>query len=231
MNHEHYYHATDLPRFPEIGQGAPELWEKFLAWYGAVFAEGALTAREKALIALAVAHAVQCPYCIDAYTTAALEKGSNDGADDRGGARRRGDPRRRVAGARRADAEPSRAAGHVVSVLADAPEAAPSRSPSGAAQRRAPRAHRCCSAGFEEALDAAGPLPAARPPASKCCRSTSARSAIRPATTVTSTPAPTGPRSCRLRSSTRVSASSRRAASRRSTSPAARPSCTPTSVG
>ena len=30
-----------------------------------------------ALIALAVAHAVQCPYCIDAYTTACLEKGSN----------------------------------------------------------------------------------------------------------------------------------------------------------
>ena len=37
---------------------------------------GALTEREKALIALAVAHAVQCPYCIDAYTTASLEKGS-----------------------------------------------------------------------------------------------------------------------------------------------------------
>ena len=40
--------------------------------------KGALTAREKALIALAVAHAVQCPYCIDAYSTAALEQGSNE---------------------------------------------------------------------------------------------------------------------------------------------------------
>jgi 4-carboxymuconolactone decarboxylase len=39
--------------------------------------EGALTEREKALIALAVAHTVQCPYCIDAYTQASLEKGSN----------------------------------------------------------------------------------------------------------------------------------------------------------
>jgi 4-carboxymuconolactone decarboxylase len=29
------------------------------------------------LIALAVAHAVQCPYCIDAYTQTCLEKGSN----------------------------------------------------------------------------------------------------------------------------------------------------------
>jgi len=42
-----------------------------------VFAEGELTAREKALIALGVAHAVQCPYCIDAYTRSCLEKGSN----------------------------------------------------------------------------------------------------------------------------------------------------------
>jgi len=42
-----------------------------------VFEEGELSAREKALIALAVAHTVQCPYCIDAYTKACLEKGSN----------------------------------------------------------------------------------------------------------------------------------------------------------
>jgi alkylhydroperoxidase/carboxymuconolactone decarboxylase family protein len=78
MDHHHYYHATDLQRFAEIGAGAPALWEKFSAWYAAVFAEGALSAREKALIALAVAHAVQCPYCIDAYSTAALEQGSNE---------------------------------------------------------------------------------------------------------------------------------------------------------
>jgi len=36
-----------------------------------------LTEREKALIALAVAHTVQCPYCIDAYTTECLQKGSD----------------------------------------------------------------------------------------------------------------------------------------------------------
>lgn len=74
---EHYYDAKDLARFAEIGKQAPELAQKFFDYYGAVFAEGELTAREKALIALAVAHAVQCPYCIDAYTQACLEKGSN----------------------------------------------------------------------------------------------------------------------------------------------------------
>jgi len=72
-----YYHQEDLLRFAEVGNDAPELWRKFSEWYGAVFAEGALSEREKSLIALAVAHAVQCPYCIDAYTVASLEKGSN----------------------------------------------------------------------------------------------------------------------------------------------------------
>ena len=81
MNHptEHYYHCADLAKFGkgELGKDAPHLWKKFLDYYGAVFAEGALSEREKALIALAVAHSVQCPYCIDAYTQACLEKGSN----------------------------------------------------------------------------------------------------------------------------------------------------------
>ena len=73
-----YYHPPDLAKFADMGKDAPELWKKFLEWYGAVFAEGALSEREKALIALAVSHAVQCPYCIDAYTTASLEQGSNE---------------------------------------------------------------------------------------------------------------------------------------------------------
>ena len=72
-----YYKPEDLPRFEEIGKDAPELARKFFDYYNAVFAEGELTEREKALIALAVAHAVQCPYCIDAYTQACLEKGSD----------------------------------------------------------------------------------------------------------------------------------------------------------
>ena len=74
---ETYYDPTDLAKFPDIGKDAPDLAKKFFDYYGAVFAEGALTEREKSLIALAVAHTVQCPYCIDAYTNACLEKGSN----------------------------------------------------------------------------------------------------------------------------------------------------------
>ena len=73
----HYYQPGDLGRFSEIGQEAPQLAQKFFDWYGAVFEEGALTVREKSLIALGVAHAVQCAYCIDAYTSESLKNGAD----------------------------------------------------------------------------------------------------------------------------------------------------------
>ena len=72
---ETYYDPADLPKFSSMGEEAPELWDLFMAYYGKVFQDGALTAREKALIALAVAGAVECPYCIDSYTQSCLEKG------------------------------------------------------------------------------------------------------------------------------------------------------------
>jgi len=72
-----YYKSEYLGKFEEIGKDAPELAEKFFEYYAAVFEHGELDEREKALIALGVAHAIQCPYCIDAYTQSCLEKGSN----------------------------------------------------------------------------------------------------------------------------------------------------------
>ena len=72
---ETYYNPEDLDKFSTMGEQAPELWNSYMAYYSKVFEEGALTAREKALIALAVAASVQCPYCIDSYTRSCLEKG------------------------------------------------------------------------------------------------------------------------------------------------------------
>jgi alkylhydroperoxidase/carboxymuconolactone decarboxylase family protein len=74
---EQYYKPEHLPNFGHIGEGNPALAEKFFAYYGAVFTEGALSKREKALIALAVSHVVQCPYCIDAYSKDCLQQGSD----------------------------------------------------------------------------------------------------------------------------------------------------------
>ena len=73
-----YYESEDLQRFREVGKFRPELADKFFDYYGAVTGQdGALTKREKALIALALSHSKQCPYCIDAYTTACLEAGAD----------------------------------------------------------------------------------------------------------------------------------------------------------
>jgi alkylhydroperoxidase/carboxymuconolactone decarboxylase family protein len=74
----HYYESEDLKRFTEVGKFRKELMDQFFAYYNEVTAkDGALTRREKALIALAVAHSRQCPYCIDAYTTQCLESGAS----------------------------------------------------------------------------------------------------------------------------------------------------------
>lgn len=64
-----YYQPQDLGRFGEIRRANPKLAETFFAYYGQAMGDGKLTRREKALIALAVAHALKCPYCIDSYTT------------------------------------------------------------------------------------------------------------------------------------------------------------------
>jgi len=72
-----YYKSDHLARFGDIAEGGGELARRFFDYYAHVFADGALSKREKALIALAVAHAVQCPYCIDAYTTECLSQGSD----------------------------------------------------------------------------------------------------------------------------------------------------------
>jgi alkylhydroperoxidase/carboxymuconolactone decarboxylase family protein len=71
----YYYNSGDLGKFGNIAEYQKDLADKFFSWYNAAFAESALTAKEKSLIALAVAHAVQCPYCIDAYSSDAYEKG------------------------------------------------------------------------------------------------------------------------------------------------------------
>lgn len=70
-----YYDPSDLRKFSTISDWNESLGKKFFEYYNEVFEEGRLSAREKSLIALAVSHAVQCPYCIDAYTKDGLERG------------------------------------------------------------------------------------------------------------------------------------------------------------
>ena len=55
---------------------APKTAEAFKAFSESVFADGALPAKTKQLVAVAVAHVTQCPYCIRGHTKLALRHGA-----------------------------------------------------------------------------------------------------------------------------------------------------------
>ncbi len=74
-----YADPKDLKSFGKIAEWQEEMGEKFFDYYSTVTeGDSALTAREKALIALAVSHAIQCSYCIEAYTTNSLQSGADE---------------------------------------------------------------------------------------------------------------------------------------------------------
>jgi AhpD family alkylhydroperoxidase len=57
---------------------APEIHEAFERFSRAVFSPGALEEKTKQLIAVAVAHVTQCPYCIAGHVRLARRKGATD---------------------------------------------------------------------------------------------------------------------------------------------------------
>ena len=56
---------------------APKPADAFKAFSQSVFADGALSAKTKQLIAVAAAHVTQCPYCIRGHTKAAMQHGAS----------------------------------------------------------------------------------------------------------------------------------------------------------
>jgi AhpD family alkylhydroperoxidase len=64
-----------LKRFAEL---APSAWQGFLAFDKAVMAEGAVSAKNKELIAIAVAVTTQCPYCIEIHGERAKSAGCTE---------------------------------------------------------------------------------------------------------------------------------------------------------
>ncbi len=57
---------------------APDIQAAFAEFSARVFQDGALPAKTKQLIAVAVAHVTQCPYCIRSHTKAALGQGATE---------------------------------------------------------------------------------------------------------------------------------------------------------
>jgi AhpD family alkylhydroperoxidase len=70
------YQPTTAEQARRRKELAPGIHDAFESFSRAVFAEGALPEKTKQLIAVAVAHTTQCPYCIDGHTKLAVRKGA-----------------------------------------------------------------------------------------------------------------------------------------------------------
>jgi AhpD family alkylhydroperoxidase len=71
------YPATTREAAQKRHDLSPATEEAFQAFSQKVFAEGTLSIRMKQLIAVAVAHVTQCPFCIKGHTKAALRHGAS----------------------------------------------------------------------------------------------------------------------------------------------------------
>ena len=79
MDHSMYPETSRESR-DKLRELAPEPYAAFRAFGQKVFANGALPSKTKQLIAVAVAHVTQCPYCIKGHTRAALAEGASEEA-------------------------------------------------------------------------------------------------------------------------------------------------------
>src|SRR5687768_13485596 len=75
-DHEHLYPHPSRAAAEERSRLAPGQAEAFRTFSRKVFADGSLASVAKQLIAVAVAHVTQCPYCIRSHTHAALRLGA-----------------------------------------------------------------------------------------------------------------------------------------------------------
>jgi AhpD family alkylhydroperoxidase len=72
------YDSNNLKKLSKLGASAPAQWQAFITFDLAVMADGALSKKHKELIAVAVALATQCPYCIDVHSAAARKAGASE---------------------------------------------------------------------------------------------------------------------------------------------------------
>ncbi|MCQ6280487.1 carboxymuconolactone decarboxylase family protein [Bacillus sp. EB600] len=68
------YDKANTRHLNKLKDLAPEQVEAFNEFNKAVFLEGALSRKEKEIIAVAIAHVTECPYCIDSHTRKAKKE-------------------------------------------------------------------------------------------------------------------------------------------------------------
>ena len=70
------YQKEHLVHLNKIKNLAPEQLHAFAEFNSTVLKEGALSRKEKEIIAVAIAHVTECPYCIDIHTNSAKAEGA-----------------------------------------------------------------------------------------------------------------------------------------------------------
>ncbi|MBP1970076.1 AhpD family alkylhydroperoxidase [Virgibacillus natechei] len=72
-----FYQKSHMAHLNQLKDLAPEQLQAFASFNEAVLKEGALTKKEKEIIAVAIAHVTECPYCIDSHTRNAKAEGAS----------------------------------------------------------------------------------------------------------------------------------------------------------
>ena len=72
------YDMANLKKLKKLGELAPDAWKAFEAFDQAALADGAVPAKYKELMAVALALTTQCPYCIELHTKKAKAAGCTE---------------------------------------------------------------------------------------------------------------------------------------------------------
>lgn len=72
------YDMSQMKKLKRFGDLAPAAWKAFQAFDAAALADGAIPAKYKELMAVAVAMTTQCPYCIEIHSKAARQAGATE---------------------------------------------------------------------------------------------------------------------------------------------------------
>jgi AhpD family alkylhydroperoxidase len=75
---EPFFSHESTKKIRRLKELKPELFKAFMEFDHQVFADGAIDRKTKEMIALAIAHITQCPWCIDAHTRRAKQQGVSD---------------------------------------------------------------------------------------------------------------------------------------------------------
>jgi len=71
-----FYEKSNLNHLAKVGELAPKQAKAFGQMNAEILKDGALSTKEKEIIAVAVAHVTECPYCIDTHTKNAKKEGA-----------------------------------------------------------------------------------------------------------------------------------------------------------